>query len=101
MICGFSKKLTEEQAKLAEILHRDKAALEKSEKMMLITVCDRGDQEQFLMTHATLMADNSQHSATAYMIVMDGTKSLADAILHCSDQNKEASSWSCHVLALQ
>ncbi|XP_062506296.1 uncharacterized protein LOC134182871 [Corticium candelabrum] len=79
----FSKELTEEQAKLAEMLCRDKAALMESEKMMLITVCDRGGQEQFLMTHAALMADNSQHSATAYMIVMDGTKSLADAIPHC------------------
>ena len=79
----FSKELTEEQAKLAEELRRDKAALEKSEKMMLITVCDRGGQEQFLMTHAALMADNSQHSATAYMIVMDGTKSLADPIPQC------------------
>ena len=79
----FSTELTEEQAKLAEELRRDKAALEKSEKMMLITVCDRGGQEQFLMTHAALMADNSQHSATAYMIVMDGTKSLADPIAQC------------------
>ena len=79
----FSKELTEEQAKLAEELRRDKAALEKSENMMLITVCDRGSQEQFLMTHAALMADNSQDSATAYMIVMDGTKSLADPIPQC------------------
>ncbi|XP_062506957.1 uncharacterized protein LOC134183440 [Corticium candelabrum] len=79
----FCKELTEEQAKLAEELRRDKAALEKSENMMLITVCDRGGQEQFLMTHAALMADNSQHSATAYMIVMDGTKSLADPIPQC------------------
>ncbi|XP_062506405.1 uncharacterized protein LOC134182977 [Corticium candelabrum] len=79
----FTKELTEEQAKLAEELRRDKAALEKSEKMMLITVCDCGGQEQFLMTHAALMADNSQHSATAYMIVMDGTKSLADHIPQC------------------
>ncbi|XP_062506771.1 uncharacterized protein LOC134183293 [Corticium candelabrum] len=79
----FSKELTEEQAKLAEILRLDKAALVESEKMMLITVCDRGGQEQFLMTHAALMADNSQHSATAYMIVMDGTKSLADPIPQC------------------
>ncbi|XP_062506410.1 uncharacterized protein LOC134182981 [Corticium candelabrum] len=79
----FCKELTEEQAKLAEELRRDKAALEKSESMMLITVCDRGGQEQFLMTHAALMADNSQHSATAYMIVMDGTKSLADPIPQC------------------
>ena len=79
----FSKELTEEQAKLAEELRRDKAALEKSEKMILITVCDRGGQEQFLMTHAALMADNSQHSVTAYMIVMDGTKSLADRIPQC------------------
>ena len=79
----FSKELTEEQAKLAEMLRHDKAALVESENMMLITVCDRGGQEQFLMTHAALMADNSQHSATAYMIVMDGTKSLADAIPHC------------------
>ena len=79
----FCKELTEEQAKLAEELRRDKAALEKSEKMMLITVCDRGGQEQFLMTHAALMADNGQHSATAYMIVMDGTKSLADPIPQC------------------
>ena len=36
----FTKELTEEQAKLAEQLRRDKAALEKSEKMVLITVCD-------------------------------------------------------------
>ena len=79
----FSKELTEEQAKLAEELHRDKAALEQSAEMMLITVCDRGGQEQFLMTHAALMADSSQHSATAYMIVMDGTKSLADPIPQC------------------
>ena len=79
----FSKELTEEQAKLAEELRRDKAALENSKKMVLITVCDRGGQEQFLMTHAALMADNSQHSATAYMIVMDGTKSLADPIPQC------------------
>ena len=79
----FSKELSEEQAKLAEMLRHDKAALLESENMMLITVCDRGGQEQFLMTHAALMADNSQHSATAYMIVMDGTKSLADPIPQC------------------
>ena len=87
----FSKELTEEQAKLAEMLRHDKAALVESENMMLITVCDRGGQEQFLMTHAALMADNSQHSATAYMIVMDGTKSLADAIPQCSFRPEQGS----------
>ena len=79
----FSKQLTEEQAAFADKLRHDKAALEKSREMILITLCDRGGQEQFLMTHAALMADTSHHTATAYMIVMDGTKSLADPIPHC------------------
>ena len=79
----FSKQLTEEQAAFADKLRHDKAALEKSKEMILITLCDRGGQEQFLMTHAALMADSSHHTATAYMIVMDGTKSLADPIPHC------------------
>ena len=34
------------------------------------------------MTYEALMADSS-HTATAYMIVMDGTKSLADPIPQC------------------
>ena len=79
----FSTELTEVQAAFADLLRRDKAELEKSKMMMLITLCDRGGQERFLMTHAALMADSSDYSATAYMIVMDGTKSLADPIPQC------------------
>ena len=79
----FSTELTEVQAAFADLLRHDKAELEKSKMMMLITLCDRGGQERFLMTHAALMADSSDYSATAYMIVMDGTKSLADPIPQC------------------
>ncbi|XP_062506333.1 uncharacterized protein LOC134182908 [Corticium candelabrum] len=79
----FSTELTGVQAAFADLLRRDKAELEKSKMMMLITLCDRGGQERFLMTHAALMADSSDYSATAYMIVMDGTKSLADPIPQC------------------
>ena len=87
----FSTELTEVQSAFADLLHRDKAELEKSKMMMLITLCDRGGQERFLMTHAALMADSSDYSATAYMIVMDGTKSLADPIPQCLFRPKQGS----------
>ncbi|XP_062506531.1 uncharacterized protein LOC134183094 isoform X1 [Corticium candelabrum] len=87
----FSTELTEVQAAFADLLRRDKAELEKSKMMMLITLCDRGGQERFLMTHAALMADSSDYSATAYMIVMDGTKSLADPIPQCLFRPKQGS----------
>ncbi|XP_062506351.1 uncharacterized protein LOC134182925 [Corticium candelabrum] len=87
----FSTELTEVQAAFADLLRRDKAELAKSKMMMLITLCDRGGQERFLMTHAALMADSSDYSATAYMIVMDGTKSLADPIPQCLFRSKQGS----------
>ena len=87
----FSTELTEVQVAFADLLRRDKAELEQSKMMMLITLCDRGGQERFLMTHAALMADSSDYSATAYMIVMDGTKSLADPIPQCLFRPKQGS----------
>ena len=53
--------------------------MRKFEEMINVTMMDRGGQDQFLSTHAALMADN-EYQCTACFVVIDGSKPLDEKV---------------------
>ena len=61
------------------VLEKNKEELHKLEEMIYVTMMDRGGQDQFLSTHAALMADNDYQSAVC-LLVMDGSNPLDEKV---------------------
>ena len=57
------------------MMEKDKEELRKCENMVIINMMDRGGQDQFLSTHAALMADHA-FQCTVCLLVFDGSKKL-------------------------
>lgn len=72
--------LNERQVAFINLLQSDKEKLRECEEMIVLTLYDRGGQEQFLMAHAALRTDCNIFSPTAYLLVMDGTKRLDEPV---------------------
>lgn len=74
-----ARDLDNRKAALISLMKKNKEELRKSGEMVLINIMDRGGQEQFLLTHAALMADTSYNSLACFLVI-DGTKPLDEAI---------------------
>ena len=61
------------------LMEKNKEEMSKCEKMINVTMMDRGGQDQFLSTHAALMADN-EYQCTACFVVIDGSKPLDEKV---------------------
>ena len=61
------------------LLEKNKEEMSKCKEMINVTMMDRGGQDQFLSTHAELMADN-EYQSTACFVVMDGSKPLDEKV---------------------
>ena len=62
-----------------DIMEENKEEFRKCEEMINVTMMDRGGQDQFLSTHAALMADN-KYQCTACFVVIDGSKPLDEKV---------------------
>ena len=62
------------------LMKNDSKEMSKCENTMLLTLMDRGGQDQFLSTHAALMADDA-HQSTVCFLVIDGSKRLHEKVL--------------------
>ena len=71
--------LNEEVAALISLLEKDDEEFRKCEEMVVITMMDRGGQDQYLAIHAALMADNA-YNASVCLFVIDGTKPLDETV---------------------
>ena len=60
-------------------MEKNKEEMRKCEEMINVTMMDRGGQDQFLSTHAALMADN-EYQCTACFVVIDGSKPLNEKV---------------------
>ena len=60
-------------------MEKNKEEMRKCEEMINVTMMDRGGQDQFLSTHAALMADN-EYQCTACFVVIDGSKPLDEKV---------------------
>ena len=61
------------------LMEENKEEMRKFEEMINVTMMDRGGQDQFLSTHAALMADN-EYQCTACFVVIDGSKPLDEKV---------------------
>lgn len=71
--------MDEDKESFIQQLLLDVEKLRQCEELVIITLMDRGGQDQFLSIHAALMADDS-YNASAYFVVMDITKPLDEEI---------------------
>ena len=71
--------LNEEVTALISLLEKDDEEFRKCEEMVVITMMDRGGQDQYLAIHAALMADNA-YNASVCLFVIDGTKPLDETV---------------------
>ena len=62
------------------LMNEDSEEMSKCENTTLLTLMDRGGQDQFLSTHAALMADDA-HQSTVCFLVIDGSKPLDEEVL--------------------
>ena len=61
------------------VMEKNKEEMRKCQEMINVTMMDRGGQDQFLSTHAALMADN-EYQCTACFVVIDGSKPLDEKV---------------------
>ncbi|XP_062523926.1 uncharacterized protein LOC134198527 isoform X2 [Corticium candelabrum] len=61
------------------VMEKNKEEMRKCHEMINVTMMDRGGQDQFLSTHAALMADN-EYQSTACFVVIDGSKPLDEKV---------------------
>ena len=61
------------------VMEKNKEEMRKFEETTNVTMMDRGGQDQFLSTHAALMADN-EYQCTTCFVVIDGSKPLDEKV---------------------
>ena len=71
--------LSEEIAAVISLMEENEEEMRKCEEMIIITMMDRGGQDQYLAIHAALMADNA-YNASVCLLVIDGTKPLEEVV---------------------
>ena len=71
--------LDENKEAFIQELQQNMEKLRQYEESTIITLMDRGGQEQYLSIHAALMAD-SMSNATGYLVVIDITKPLDEEV---------------------
>ena len=74
-----AKEVDEDVQEAISMMEKDKEEIRKCEDMVIVTMMDRGGQDQFLSTHAALMADNAFQS-TVCLLVFDGSKPLDEKV---------------------
>ena len=70
-----AKEMDQDVDAAINLMEENKEEMRKFEEMINVTMMDRGGQDQFLSTHAALMADN-EYQCTACFVVIDGSKPL-------------------------
>ena len=61
------------------LMEKNKEEMRKCAEMINVTMMDRGGQDQFLSTHAALMADN-EYQSTACFVAINGSKPLDEKV---------------------
>ena len=74
-----AKELDADVQEAISMMEKDKEEIRKCEDMIIVTMMDRGGQDQFLSTHAALMAD-SAFQCTTCLLVFDGSKPLDEKV---------------------
>ena len=62
------------------LMEKNKEEMSKCAEMINVTMMDRGGQDQFLSTHAALMADN-EYQSTACFVAINGSKPLDEKVV--------------------
>ena len=75
----LSKEMDRDVDAAINVMEKNKEEMRKFEEMINVTMMDRGGQDQFLSTHAALMADN-EYQCTACFVVIDGSKPLDEKV---------------------
>ena len=76
---NLAKELDRDVDAAINLVEESKEEMRKFEEMINVTMMDRGVQDQFLSTHAAVMADN-EDQCTASFIVIDGSKPLDEKV---------------------
>ena len=74
-----AKEMDQDVDAAINLMEENKEEMRKFEEMINVTMMDRGGQDQFLSTHAALMADN-EYQCTACFVVIDGSKPLDEKV---------------------
>ncbi|XP_062509493.1 uncharacterized protein LOC134185667 [Corticium candelabrum] len=75
----LAKEMDRDVSAAIDLMEKNKEEMRKCEEMLSVTIMDRGGQDQFLSTHAALMADN-EFQSTACFVVIDGSKPLDEKV---------------------
>ena len=74
-----AQELNEELADAMLLMEGSAEEMRKCEEIVILTMMDRGGQDQYLSVHAALMADNA-YNASVCLLVIDGTKALDESV---------------------
>ena len=75
----LAKEMDQDVGVAINLMEENKEEMRKCQEMINVTMMDRGGQDQFLSTHAALMADN-EYQCTACFVVIDGSKPLDEKV---------------------
>ena len=75
----FAKEIDVDIDAAIHLMEKNKEEMRKCEETISVTMIDTGGHDQFLSTHAALMADN-EYQCTACFVVIDGSKPLDEKV---------------------